>query len=382
MQPRDEMPPGSSVLAVCAHPDDESFGLGAVLARLADAGMRTAVLCFTHGEASTLGTDISVLHEIRAGELAAAAAELDVSLVELLGHPDGALAGVPLETLADEVRKTMVQVGADLLLVFDEGGVTGHPDHRRATEAALAASTAVPVLAWGVPATVATSLNAEFSTAFVGRDGAVFDHALRVDRRRQRRAIACHASQSTDNPVLWHRLEMLGDTEYMRWLRPPTGHQGKSDASPAVVPAPTTRRASMPGTIRVTHVSGDQFEVGVRQHRLRVDQPVADGGEDSAPTPTELFVSSLAACVAHYARRFLARHDLPTTGLAVDATFTMAARPARVGAITLHLELPPGVPEEKRAALLAVASHCTVHNSLEAAPAVTIELVSAHGAAA
>jgi uncharacterized OsmC-like protein len=137
----------------------------------------------------------------------------------------------------------------------------------------------------------------------------------------------------------------------------------------------------MPETVHVTHLGGDRFEIGVRQHRLEVDQPLADGGEDEAPTPTELFVSSLAACVAFYARRYLARHDLPTEGLTVHTNFNMAARPARVGEIILHIELPAGVPEEKRAALLAVASHCTVHNTLSTPPAVSIDFASAQSAA-
>ena len=51
---RDHPPPWRSVLAVVAHPDDESFGLGAVLAGFVDAGAAVAVLCFTHGESSTL----------------------------------------------------------------------------------------------------------------------------------------------------------------------------------------------------------------------------------------------------------------------------------------------------------------------------------------
>ena len=138
----------------------------------------------------------------------------------------------------------------------------------------------------------------------------------------------------------------------------------------------------MPGTVQVTHLGNDRFEIRVREHRLQVDQPLSDGGDDTAPTPTELFISSLAACVAFYARRYLARHDLPTEGLAVDASFTMASRPARVGEITVHLELPVGVPEDKREALLAVASHCTVHNTLVTPPKITIDLASAQSAAA
>ena len=125
----------------------------------------------------------------------------------------------------------------------------------------------------------------------------------------------------------------------------------------------------------VRHLGGDRFEIGVRDHELTVDQPVADGGEDSAATPTELFVASLASCVAFYARRYLSRHDLPTDGLTVTADYTLALRPARVSEMRLDVRLPEGVPQDRREALLAVASHCTVHNTLTTPPEVTIELV-------
>jgi uncharacterized OsmC-like protein len=132
-------------------------------------------------------------------------------------------------------------------------------------------------------------------------------------------------------------------------------------------------------TVRVTHLANDRFEIGIRGHVLTVDQPITDGGEDTAPTPTDLFTASLAACVAHYARRYLARHALPTEGLAVVADWEMASSPARVGAIHVRLTVPEGVPQERRAALLAVASHCTVHNTLERPPLVTVTESDAAG---
>jgi putative redox protein len=137
----------------------------------------------------------------------------------------------------------------------------------------------------------------------------------------------------------------------------------------------------MPNIV-VTHLGGDRFDLAVRGHRLSVDQPMADGGEDTAPTPTELFVSSLAACVAFYARRYLSRHGLPTEGLGAEADFEFASRPARVGAIRVRLLIPDGVPAENLAPLLAVASHCTVHNSLGTPPSVEIELGGRREAAA
>lgn len=131
--------------------------------------------------------------------------------------------------------------------------------------------------------------------------------------------------------------------------------------------------------LRVEHRGGDKFDITVRGHVVRVDQPVKDRGEDTAPTPTELFIASLASCVAFYARRYLARHDLPTDGLAVEATFEMGSKPARVAGIDLRLIVPEGVPAERLDALLAVASHCTVHNTLVTTPEVSITLAEPAG---
>ena len=219
-----ELPGATSVLAVCAHPDDESFGLGATLASFTAAGSFTAVLCFTHGERSTLGAITAELGQVRAAELADAASELGVDHVELLDYPDGALDREPIDRLAKHVCQVADRVRPDLLLVFDEGGVTGHLDHGRATEAALefARDVRLPVLAWAVAQPVATTLNEEFGTTFVGRTPEDLDFEVHVDRGRQRRAIICHASQATDNSVLLRRLEVQGDREVLRWLVAPS----------------------------------------------------------------------------------------------------------------------------------------------------------------
>jgi uncharacterized OsmC-like protein len=113
----------------------------------------------------------------------------------------------------------------------------------------------------------------------------------------------------------------------------------------------------------------------VRGHRLVVDQPADAGGQDSAPTPTELFVASLATCVAFYAGRFLTRHGYSRDGLAVSVGYEMATnRPARVSGIRLTVRVPAELPPERWAALRAVVSHCTVHNSLASPPPVIIAL--------
>ncbi|WP_344660450.1 OsmC family protein [Catenulispora subtropica] len=125
----------------------------------------------------------------------------------------------------------------------------------------------------------------------------------------------------------------------------------------------------------VDYLDGERYAIGVRGHTVLVDQPTEAGGSDTAPTPTELFVASLASCVAFYAGRYLDRHHLDRTGLGVAAEFTMAtARPARVSSVRLTVTAP-SLPAERRAALEAVVSKCTVHNSLHQPPSVDIDIV-------
>jgi uncharacterized OsmC-like protein len=134
--------------------------------------------------------------------------------------------------------------------------------------------------------------------------------------------------------------------------------------------------------MRIRHEGGDRFVVSVRGHEIAVDQPVDQHGEDTAPTPTELFVASLATCVGFFARRYLRRHELPEAGLAVDAAFELSSdRPARVSRIDIRVILPAGLPAERTPAFLAVVERCTVHNSIERAPEVAIAVEAAHPAA-
>ena len=138
----------------------------------------------------------------------------------------------------------------------------------------------------------------------------------------------------------------------------------------AVDPGPGGR----PGEAEVVPVAGDAYEIRIRGHALTVDQPLSDGGKDTAPTPVELFVASVASCAAHYAGRFLDRHGISRDGLSVRTEFRMADdRPARVAALSLTV-LAPALPGERLAALRAVVSHCTVTNTLAQAPAVELEV--------
>jgi putative redox protein len=133
--------------------------------------------------------------------------------------------------------------------------------------------------------------------------------------------------------------------------------------------------------IVVTNVGADRLRIETRGHELFTDQPIEDGGGDTAPTPTELFVAGLASCVAFYAERFLRRHGLTAAGLKVSCRYTWADGPHRVGEIDLDVEAP-GLSRERREAFKRVIDHCTVHNSLMQPPVVRIVVASIETAAA
>jgi putative redox protein len=133
--------------------------------------------------------------------------------------------------------------------------------------------------------------------------------------------------------------------------------------------------------ITVNYENGDRLRVDVRGHELNTDQPLEDGGGDTAPTPTELFLSGLAACIAFYAERFLRRNGLPAAGLQVSCAYTWAENPHRVGEIQLTVDAP-GLTPQKRAAFERVVEHCTVHNTLQHPPAIELRISEVHTAVA
>lgn len=210
----------SRITCVVAHPDDESFGLGALVTELVDRGAEVSVLCLTRGEASTLGPGVGDLAGLRDQELGCAREVLGVSEAVVLDHPDGDLSNVPIERLVRDIEHHTADAHA--LLVFDVGGITGHPDHRVATRAAVMAGDHrdLDVFAWTIPASIAQHLAEEFGGAFAGRAVDELEPPIEVDRRRQIEAIRCHQSQSSDNPVVWRRLELQGNREWVIRLRP------------------------------------------------------------------------------------------------------------------------------------------------------------------
>ena len=126
----------------------------------------------------------------------------------------------------------------------------------------------------------------------------------------------------------------------------------------------------------VSYHGGARYDITSGKHRVVTDQPVEDGGQDAGMSPVELFVGSLASCVSYFVGRYCDRHQISTKGLSVEAEWTMAEQPHRVGQVTLAIHVPHRITAEHSERLLKVAHGCTVHQSIAVAAGVAIELNS------
>jgi LmbE family N-acetylglucosaminyl deacetylase len=133
------------VLAVFAHPDDESLLAGGVLAACAAAGRRVAIVSMTRGERGP--TELPelaggpTLGDVREAELLAAARALGASAAECLDYPDGDLAGVDERQAARALSLLLERERPELVISFSDEGLYWHPDHlavSRLLDAALA----------------------------------------------------------------------------------------------------------------------------------------------------------------------------------------------------------------------------------------------------
>lgn len=133
------------ILAVLAHPDDESFGLGGTLALYAKRGFETYYVCATRGEAGSADPEFLKGYkdtaEMRTDELMRAAKELGLKEVHFLGYRDSGMPGMeanqhpnaqinhPIEEVAGRVVKHIRAIKPDVVITFDPIGGYKHPDH-------------------------------------------------------------------------------------------------------------------------------------------------------------------------------------------------------------------------------------------------------------
>lgn len=122
------------LMCILAHPDDESLGMGGVLARYAAEGVATSVICATRGERGWTGPESSnpgmqALGRLRESEFIQAAQVLGLHQVHLLDYIDGDLDQVDPGVIVPQIAALLRRIRPHVVVTFDPKGAYGHPDH-------------------------------------------------------------------------------------------------------------------------------------------------------------------------------------------------------------------------------------------------------------
>jgi LmbE family N-acetylglucosaminyl deacetylase len=233
--------PLGTILGVWAHPDDESYLAGGLMAMARCLGQPVTCITATPGDFAPTEAERAVVAATRTAELAAALAELRVHDHVLLGLRDGACAEVPDEVGAGRIAAVLRSRRPDTVVTFGPDGFTGHPDHRAVSRwTTLAVARACPGARLLFAATTAAEVEAgrDISDRFpVFEPGtptvaAADDIAvgLRLGGRwldRKLDALAAHASQTAE------LTRALGVARFRRW----NAVEQFVDAPPAAVRA-------------------------------------------------------------------------------------------------------------------------------------------------
>jgi N-acetyl-1-D-myo-inositol-2-amino-2-deoxy-alpha-D-glucopyranoside deacetylase len=229
-----------TVLAVFAHPDDESLMCGGTLARLADSGVRTVLICGSRGERGSVSDPALVtggdLGQVRVRELHAAADVLGIHEVIALDHKDGNLRWYEVPEFHKDIVTVIEDYQPDAVITFAENGLYWHLDHigvhERTYTAVKSFGAAAPPLYYvtmpkGLMRCVVEAARAKGASggdpSFWGLEPDAFGEAeiersFAVDVRpwvpRKIAALRCHHTQmGPRNPIAW-----IDEDDARRWL--------------------------------------------------------------------------------------------------------------------------------------------------------------------
>jgi len=134
-----------TLLAVLAHPDDETFGVGGTLALYARRDVAVHLICATRGESGEADQEFLEGHEsmadMRVSELQCAAEVLDLNGLHFLDYRDSGMQGspdnqhprslvsAPLEDVATKIAEKIRLIRPQVMITFDPVGSYKHPDH-------------------------------------------------------------------------------------------------------------------------------------------------------------------------------------------------------------------------------------------------------------
>ena len=126
--------------------------------------------------------------------------------------------------------------------------------------------------------------------------------------------------------------------------------------------------------MEISFPGGKKVNSQFNNFNIATDQPQANGGEDSAPSPFALFIASIGNCAGFYVLSFCQERNLPIKDIKLYLSTEQNAETKMIEKIDIKLNLPADFPAKYRQAVVKSAQMCTVKKHLQQPPKIEIEV--------
>lgn len=116
--------------------------------------------------------------------------------------------------------------------------------------------------------------------------------------------------------------------------------------------------------MEITFEGGKIVTAHTRDHSIRTDQPLDNGGANAAPSPFELFLASIGTCTGVYVKSFCDNRHIPAENIRLIQKMEYSQETGLPVKITIEIQLPPDFPEKYRESVIHVAELCKVKKSI------------------
>ena len=120
--------------------------------------------------------------------------------------------------------------------------------------------------------------------------------------------------------------------------------------------------------MEITFDGGKVITAHTHGHTIKTDQPVNSGGENSAPSPFELYLASIGTCAGIYVKSFCDNRKIPADKIKIIQTAEYDKETGLPTDIKIDIKLPPDFPEKYKASIVHVAELCKVKKSIANPP--------------
>ena len=124
--------------------------------------------------------------------------------------------------------------------------------------------------------------------------------------------------------------------------------------------------------MEITFDGGKIVTAHTHGHSIITDQPVDNGGNNTGPSPFDLYLASIGTCAGVYVKSFCDNRNISTENIKIIQRTVYSKETKLPVSITIDIQLPAGFPDKYRASLISVAELCKVKKSIASPPTFDI----------